>query len=334
MIGKMLRALLALSAAWAALSTPTASASKPQPSGADFHVVHGWPLLPPGEVLGPPAGVGVDSHGNVLVFHRANRNWKEPLPVDPIKKDVLWVFDGRTGRLLKRWGAGLFAMPHGLTVDDRDNLWLTDVGLHQVFKFSPDGKLLLTLGEKGVPGADATHFNRPTGVAVLADGSFLVSDGYRNTRVMVFSADGRFVRQWGAPGSGPGEFNVPHAVIIDRKGRVLVADRENDRVQVFNSGGRLLEIWKSPEIGRPYGIASLGNGRFVVVDGGEQPEDGPNRSGAAIVDEHGATRGRFGRFGVYDGQFWGAHAVAAGRDGAIYVVDVSGQRVQKFIQDR
>ena len=309
----------------------TGASTASRNSNDQVHVVHGWPILPPGEVLGQPAGVAVNSHGDVFVFHRADRKWKEPLSVDPIKKDVVWVFDGASGKLIRRWGAGLFAMPHGLTIDARDNLWLTDVGLHQVFKFSPEGKLLMTVGVKGVPGNDAAHFNRPTGVAVRKDGSFLVSDGYGNTRVVAYAADGRFIRQWGTPGAKPGEFNVPHAVVVDGKGRVLVADRENDRVEVFDDSGRLLEIWKSPEIGRPYGIAPLSGGRFVIADGGEQPDDGPNRSGAAIVDEHGRVLSRFGRFGVYDGQFWGAHAVAVDRHDAIYIADVDGLRVQKFV---
>jgi DNA-binding beta-propeller fold protein YncE len=312
------------------LSRTSAIASARAP-GSHYRVVHGWPEMPPGETIGPPAGVAVDSHGDVVVFHRANAQWKDPMPLDGIKKDVIWVFSGRTGKVIRRWGSGLFAMPHGLTIDAQDNLWFTDVALHQVFKFSPDGKLLLTLGEKGVPGNDASHFNRPSGVAVRKDGSILVSDGYRNTRVMVFSGDGKFVRQWGAPGSKPGEFNLPHAVAVGADGRVLVADRENDRVQVFDDTGRVLEIWKSPEIGRPYGISPMTGGRFVIVDGGEQPEDGPDRSGAAIVDAHGRVLDRFGRFGSYDGQFWGAHAVAVDRKQAIYVVDVSGFRVQKFV---
>ncbi len=103
-----------------------------------YQVVHGWPELPPGEMLGQATGVGIDSHGSVLVFHRAGREWTEPFPTEPIARPTVWVFD-KTGRFLRSWGAGLFVMPHGLTVDRDDNVWLTDVGLQQVFKFSPDG---------------------------------------------------------------------------------------------------------------------------------------------------------------------------------------------------
>lgn len=304
-----------------------------QTSGG-YQVVHGWPDLPEGRVLGGAAGVGVSVKGEVLVFHRAGRRWAEPLPTDAIRDPTIAVFDGRTGRFLREWGAGVFAMPHGLTVDAQDNVWLTDVALHQVFKFSRDGKLLMALGERGVPGADGAHFNRPTDVAVLPDGSFYVSDGYRNTRVAKFAPDGRFLFQWGKPGKGEGEFNTPHAIDVDAQGRVYVADRQNDRVQVFDAEGRFLRQFRSAEAGRPYSVAVMRNGGLAIADGGEQPQRGPDRSALAILDGEGRVVQRVGRFGNYDGQFWLAHDVAIGADGAVYVVDVTGQRVQKFVTGR
>jgi DNA-binding beta-propeller fold protein YncE len=222
-------------------------------------------------------------------------------------------------------------MPHGLSVDDHDNIWVTDVALQQVFKFSPDGRLLMTLGERGVAGADDRHFNRPTGVAVLPDGSFYVADGYRNTRVIKFSASGNLLFQWGRPGSGPGEFNTPHAIAVDKAGLVYVADRQNDRVQVFSDKGRFLRQIRSSEMGRPYGLALLPNDRMVIADGGEQPFLGPDRSGAAIVTSGGRVAQRFGRYGNYDGQFRMAHAVAVNASGDLFIVDITGQRVQKFV---
>lgn len=300
----------------------------------DYHVVHGWPDLPEGRVLGSAAGVGVNSKGEVLVFHRAGRTWSEPLPLTLIAAPTVAVFDGASGKFLREWGANQFAMPHGLTVDGKDNIWVTDVALQQVFKFSPDGKLLMTLGERGVAGADAHHFNRPTDVAVLPDGSFYVSDGYLNTRVAKFSADGRFLFQWGKPGVGQGEFNTPHAVVVDKRGQVYVADRENDRIQVFDPQGRFLRQIKSREIGRPYGLALLPGERLVVADGGEQPDSGPDRSGVAIVTTDGHMLQRLGRYGNYDGQFRMAHDVAADAKGNIYVVDITGQRVQKLTKGR
>ena len=311
------------------IAIATVSATPPQ-DRAGCHVVHGWPDLPAGRVLGSAAGVAVNSRGEVLVFHRAGRVWSEPLPTDAIAAPTIAVFDQRTGKFLREFGSGLFAMPHGLSVDQQDNLWATDVALHQVFKLSPAGKVLLTLGERTVAGDDGGHFNRPTQVAVASDGTVLVADGYRNTRIARFSPGGTLLGQWGTPGNRPGEFQTPHAIAIDGRGRILVADRQNDRVQVFDSAGKFVEAWSSPLIGRPYGIAVIGPDRYAIADGGEQPGNGPDRSALVIVNGAGKVLQRIGRFGNYDGQFRMAHHVAADREGAVYVVDITGQRVQKF----
>jgi peptidylamidoglycolate lyase len=296
-----------------------------------YHVVHGWPELPAGEMLGQATGVDIDSKGNIWVFHRAGREWSEPFPKDPIPRSTVWVFDAATGRLITSWGAGRFIMPHGITIDRDDNVWLTDVGLQQVFKFTPDGRLLLTLGEAGVPGNDARHFDKPTDVAVAEDGTFFVSDGYGNARVLKFSAEGVLLKSWGTPGTGPGEFDLPHGIAIDRAGRVLVADRANARVQVFDQSGRFLTQWHSAQLGRPYAVDPAPSGRLFVADGGDQPEAPPDRSGVAVTDADGRVLARFGRFGNYDGQFRLAHDIAVAKDGAVYVVDAWGQRVQKFV---
>ena len=315
------------------VTVPAAAQRTPDPlprQASQYEVVHGWPTLPQGEILGSAAGVDVDSHGRVFVFHRAGRTWQEPLPTSLIPRPTIVVFDGASGQMLRQWGAGIFAMPHGLTIDSHDNVWVTDVALHQVFKFSPSGELLMTIGERAVAGSDERHFNRPTDIAVLPDGSFYVSDGYRNTRVAYFAADGRFLSQWGRPGNGPGEFNVPHAIKVDAQGRVYVADRENDRVQVFTAKGQFISEWRSPRMGRPYSLALIDNGLAAVADGGEQPAQAPYRSGMALVTRSGQVVSTFGRFGNYDGQFLMAHDVAADALGNLYVVDIAGQRVQKF----
>jgi len=302
------------------------------PAQGRYRVVHGWPLLPDGYILGQGTGVGVDSQDNVFAFHRAGRVWDGPLPSEPIQNATIMLFDGKTGKLLNSWGENMFIMPHGLTVDHQDNVWVTDVGRHQIFKFSHDGKLLLTLGTRDVPGADNSHFNRPTDVAVLQDGSFYVSDGYRNTRVLKFSADGRFQFEWGRKGIGPGEFNLPHGIATDNRGRVYVCDRSNSRVQVFDPGGKFLSEWKSKEMGRPYGIAIGVSGDVFVVDGGDQPTTLPDRAGAVRMDQNGTVLESFGSFGNYDGQFNLAHDIAVDRKGAVYVIDTRGMRVQKFIR--
>ena len=311
---------------------PACVASAPERNvAASYQVVHGWPQLPDGRVLGQATGVDLDSRGNVFVFHRAGRMWSEDPALPLIAEPTVEVFDGGSGRHLRSWGANLFAMPHGLTIDHQDNLWVTDVLLHQVFKFSPSGELLLTLGRARVAGADRAHFNLPTDVAVLPDGSFYVSDGYENTRVLKFSATGEYEFEWGSKGSAPGEFDLPHAIDVDAAGRVYVADRSNARVQVFDPAGKFLAQWRNPELGRPYSIAVRGN-RAVIVDGGDQPERGLDRSGGAEVNLDGRVLARFGRFGNYDGQFRLAHDVAIAPDGSVFVVDAWGQRVQKFVR--
>jgi len=306
-----------------------ATASLAQPA---HEVVPGWPLLPEGHVLGLCAGVGVDAQNRVLVFHRSGRVWSNPFPKEAIAAPTVSVFDGATGRLLSSWGANRFIMPHGLTVDHAGNLWLTDVGLHQVFEFSPEGKVLLTLGEAGVPGEDTTHFNLPTDVAVLSDGSFYVSDGYKNTRVLKFSATGRFEFEWGTKGGGPGEFNLPHGITLDPQGRIIVCDRENERLQVFDAKGAFLHEWKGPQIGKPYGIATGPDGHLFVIDGGSPSLKRELRGKTVELDAAGQIIDTFGSYGKEPGQFQLGHDIAIGPDGAVYVAEGTGARVQKFVR--
>lgn len=295
-------------------------------------VVRDWPKLPEGHVLGLCAGVGVDSHNHVFVFHRCGRLWSNPFPTDPIATPTVTVIDGPTGKLLGQWGANQFIMPHGLTIDHEDNVWLTDVGLHQVFKFTPDGRLLLTLGERDKPGSDASHFNLPTDVAVLPDGSFYVSDGYKNTRVVKFRADGRYQFEWGGKGTGPGEFNLPHGIALDTRGRVYVCDRTNSRIQVFDAAGKFLDQWKGPQIGRPYGVDVRPDGHVFIIDGGE-PSLKPSERGKAVeLDAEGHVLDTFGSPGKEPGQFQLGHDIAVGPDGAVYVAEGTGARVQKFVR--
>lgn len=296
-----------------------------------YSVVHGWPDLPPGRILGEATGVAVDSHNHVFVFHRAGREWSEPFPEDAIGTPTIAVFDGETGQLVSEWGADFFVMPHGLSIDQDDHVWVTDVARHQVFKFTHDGELRLTLGEDRIPGDDMGHFNLPTDVAVDKTGVFFVSDGYGNTRVLRFSPDGQYQMHWGVKGSAEGEFDLPHGIAVDDVGRVYVADRSNARIQVFDRQGRYLTQWKGPDIGRPYAVEVGGNDKAYVVDGGDQPEAPPDRSRAMRLSLSGAVEATFGRYGNYDGQFMIGHDIAVGGDDAVYVVDVEGKRVQKFV---
>ncbi len=296
-----------------------------------YRVVHGWPVVPEGRVLGSVAGCAVDSHDDVFVFHRNDRTWpdSDELSTTPIALPTVTLFDGRSGEVLAEWGENQFAMPHGLSVDANDNVWVTDVALQQVFKFSHDGKLLLTVGERGVAGNDATHFNRPTKVAVAADGSFFVSDGYRNTRVVKFSPQGKFLFQWGTPGTGPSQFNLPHCIAMDSAERIDVCDRTNGRVQIFDPTGKYLTEWKGEAIGRPYDATVARNGSVFMASNGPM-----HHSWVVVLRQDGTVLEKVGRWGNYDGQFEEAHCVAVAKDGSLYVGDIIGGRIQKFVPER
>src|ERR1700712_496002 len=141
---------------------------------SNYQLLKNWPDLPTGFITGNPTGIGIDSHQHVFIFHRADRAWTSavPMPDTFISPHTIIMLDRYCGKILNSWGGNLFIMPHGLTVDRHDNILVTDVGSHQVFKFTHDGKLLMTIGEATVPGSDATHFKHPTDIAIAKDGSF------------------------------------------------------------------------------------------------------------------------------------------------------------------
>ncbi len=284
-----------------------------------YEVVHGWPQLPADYAFGHVTGIGVDSHNHVFVFHRG----------DP----PVMCFEGATGKLVKSWGAGMIKRAHGLAVDSADNVWLTDIDLHQVFKFSHDGALLATYGKREEPGLDGTHFNQPTDVVITPTGEFFVSDGYGNSRVAKFSSDGKFLLDFGRKGGAAGEFDTPHGITLDAEGRIYVADRTNARVEIFDANGKFIREWKSPEIGRPWDVYAAPDGLFYVMDGGDNNPAPPDRGRVIILNREGQKLGEFGSFGSYDGQFYWGHAVAVSKSGEIYATDVHlGMRAQKFVR--
>lgn len=304
-----------------------------RPMGSNYRANTSWPHLPEGFVLGQVTGIGVDSEEHVWIFARREKVWDaEPFDPSVILAPTVLGFDGQTGELLSAWGENRFVMPHGLTIDHEDNVWLTDVGLHQVYKFDHEGQLLLTLGEAGVPGTDAAHFNRPTDVAVAEDGSFYVSDGYENSRIVKFAANGRFLSAWGSAGNAPSQFDVPHSLAV-AQGRIYVADRGNGRVQVFDTNGRFLTSWHHPwQIGRPWAVRVANDGFVYLIDGGDQNRWLPDRARILKLTTEGKIITRFGRYGHQPGQFIWPHAIAIAPDGTIYVAEVgTGQRVQKLI---
>ena len=297
-------------------TTEDASSGSAEPS---FEVVHGWPRLPEGYALGQATGVGVDAQNRVWVFHRAAR-------------PVLCI-DGATGEVLSSFGDDQFENEHGLAVASDGTVWVTDADTHVVQQYSAEGELLKTLGKMGDAGEDDTRFNKPTDLDFGPDGSIYVTDGYGNNRVVKLDREGKFVKAWGSKGTGPGEFDTPHGVAVDGEGRVYIADRGNSRVQVFDAGGGFLAEWKSEEIGRPWGVDVTSDGHVLVADGGDLTNTAYDRNGALLMTTEGEILERWGTYGSHDGQFYWAHDIAAGPDGAVYVVDVNaGMRVQKFVR--
>lgn len=293
------------------------AALPPREEVATLAVDTGWPTIPAGAKFGEVSAVDVDAQGNVWVLHRAGREWSEPFPTTPIAENTVFKF-APDGKLIAQWGAGQFIMPHGLSIDPQGKVWITDPGLEQVLRFSPDGQLELTLGERGVTRQDAGHFGRPADVAFLGD-KVLIADGYVNTRVAEFDAAGKFIRDWG-------DFKIAHAVAVDDR-HIYVADRENARIQVFDHEGKLLETRASPTGNHTYGLKPLGGGRLLAVEG----RDGVDRKGAIIRVY--AADGSIAH--SYDISLPGenaslGHDLAIGPGGHIYVTDVPGGRVVRF----
>lgn len=293
------------------------AAPPPREEVAKLAVDTAWPTIPAGAKFGEVSAVDVDAQGNVWVLHRAGRAWEEPFPATPIAEPTVFKFSP-DGTLLAQWGAGLFIMPHGLSVDPQGKIWITDTGLEEVLRFSPEGALELTLGEKGVTLQDAGHFGRPADVAFLGD-RVLIADGYVNTRVAEYAPDGKFIRDWG-------DFKVAHAVAVDEQ-RIYVADRENARIQVYDHAAKLLATWASPAGNHTYGLKPLGGGRLLAVEG----RDGADRKGAIIrvYAADGSIETSYDISLPGDNASLG-HDLALGPDGHIYVTDVPGGRVVRF----
>lgn len=296
-----------------------------------YVLVEDWPKLPKDLVLGNPTGLGIDSENNIVVFHRASRAWQEPMPEDKIQENTILYLDKKTGEVVRSWGEDLFIMPHGLEIDKENNVWVTDVALHQIFKFSSDGKLLLTLGEAQVAGNDAEHFNLPTDIAVLDDGSFYVSDGYGNSRVIKFSKDGTYLFEWGKFGNKQGEFNIPHGIDLDKNGNVYVADRENNRIQKFDGKGNFIAVWQNKITEQLYSVTiDNQNGHLFGIDYLTVNDTIVKGSDIFRFDLNTNLQVQFGRTGSYDGPISRYHDIQVDDEGSIYVGDILGNAVQKF----
>lgn len=288
-----------------------------------------WEQLPAGWRFDEVAGVATDSRDRVYVFNRGQH--------------PLMIFD-RDGKFLSSWGEGIFARAHGITIGPDDAVYCTDDLDHRVRKFTPEGKLLLTLGtsgqasDTGIDGIDyrtirraGPPFHRPTNVALAGDGSLYVTDGYGNARVHKFSPEGRLLFSWGEPGSGPGQFNLPHGIALDRAGRVYVADRENSRIQLFTPDGRFLTEWT--DVSRPMQVCIDRNDDVFVVDVGWRagrfpwqtpPALNPVGARLSVFNREGQLQCRWGGSDnpTAPGDFFAPHDLCIDAHGDIYVGEV------------
>jgi sugar lactone lactonase YvrE len=208
---------------------------------------------------------------------------------------------------------------HSVRVDPDGNIWAADAGGHVVLKMNQTGRVVMQLGRKGVPGTSHANFNMPTDVGFAPNGDFYVTDGYGNARVVKFSREGKYLLEWGTRGSGPGEFQLPHAVVVDAQGRVYVSDRENRRIEIFDANGKFLNQWAN--IGGFSGLAITSDQRIWAA-GGDR---------VVLLNLEGQALESVAPSGKLPGQVEAAHGVAVSASGDVYVSELNW-RVQKFVK--
>jgi streptogramin lyase len=301
-----------------------------QAGALSYGVVEGWEQLPSGWEHRDVAGVAIDGEDRVFLICRGDH---------PI------IAYDRKGNFLSSWGEGQFTLrTHGITVAPDGTLYCSDDGNHTVRRFTPQGKLLMTMGTMNTPsdtGYDGKNtatvkqaggpFNRPTNLAVGPRGDLYVSDGYGNCRVHLFSPTGELKRSWGVPGQGPGEFFLPHGIAVAADGRVFVCDRENDRIQIFSPDGEYLGEWTDTR--RPTHIVFDDQGRAYVSELWWQPGQTSGRYGPAgdvrsgrvsVYDRDGRVIARWGGPDpVAAGSFAAPHGIAVDSQGSVYVSEVT-----------
>ena len=272
-----------------------------------YQLVENWAQFPSGMTKwSASTGVDVDAHDNVYVFQR-----NEAMPIV--------VFD-RSGKFLRSWGQDLkIKQTHFLRVDRAGDVWITDRGDMQALKFSAEGKPLLTIGKKGVKGGNTSQdaYDGMADIAVAKNGDLFIADGEGpNTRVVKLSKEGKFIKWWGGKGTAPGQFDQPHSIAMDSRGRVYVADRSNNRIQIFDQSGKFLNQWTN--FGTPWGVFIKGN-RIYVVDGTKNNVllIANLKDGKVIDNIEGLNN---------------STAVAVDSTGAIYVAEVTAMNVKKFVR--
>ena len=339
--------ILSVLLAFAVSGNPNRVAHGGQSTTSSYQILPNWPQPVCGEgyTWGATGGIWAVSPDRVYVFQRGCLPALTPsntlLPERSAHEysltakreywprwDHIFLVFNRDGELVQSWEQynKLFVKPHGVVVNPYDperNVWLTDVGTHQIYKFSADGKkLLMTLGERGVPGNDKNHFNQPTSIVWLPNGDFYVGDGYVNTRVIKFSKDGTYLMEWGKPGKGPGEFNLVHALAVDNNRRIYVADRGNSRIQIFDENGKYLSEW--PNIEMPLYMLITENQQMWIAAGDPYQM-------LAKYDLNGRRLYSWGTPGQQPGGLWAVHQFSVDSDGNLYTADIRLGRPQKFV---
>jgi streptogramin lyase len=338
----MPRSSYAFAAVLVALCALAQTDAPPNSQPNPYRTVEHWYQLPPGRTMGSTSSVGVAPDGHIWVVDRCGVNNCAGSDLAPIME-----FDA-SGKLLRSMGAGMFLFPHTIRFDRDGNFWITDGhGAEgkgqQAIKLNREGKVLMTLGKAGVAGAGEDTFNEPNDVAIAPNGDIFVSDGHRpnvnNARVIKFSKDGKFLKQWGSHGSGPGQFEMPHALAFDSKGRLFVADRGNNRIQIFDQDGKFLAEWK--QFSRPSGLFIDKNDVIYVADSESTSEHKKNDYGYNPGWKRGIRVGS-----AKDGSVWAfipdpsdgtavtsdAEGVAADAQGNIYGAEVGPRDVKKYVK--
>ena len=322
-----------------------------QPYPNPYRMVEGWAKLPDGRPMGAVGGVRVDPDGKHLwavvrcEATAPDRFGSECLDsdLDPVVK-----FDLATGEAVASFGGGMFIWPHGIDVDPEGNVWVTDAVLtrrvpnpagrgHQVVKFSPTGEVLMRLGKPGEPGAGKDRFESPADVVIGPNGDIFVADGHAedgNNRIVKFSADGEYLKEWGRTGYAPGEFRTLHALAFDRRGRLFVADRGNNRIQIFSADGEHLATWT--QFGRPSGVYFGPNDTIYVTDSESDDVQNPGwEMGIRIGDAHKGWVRYFVRFPWGDPRETrgsGAEFVAVDGEGNLYAGEPFRRVLQKYVR--
>ncbi|XP_077352888.1 peptidyl-glycine alpha-amidating monooxygenase isoform X1 [Festucalex cinctus] len=335
-------------------AVPKLTKSKQLSQRQDVHLEQD-PIWPQNSLqLGQVSGLAIDSDSNLVIFHRGDHHWGpdsfnsqamyQQRFLGPIQQSTILVVKADNGNILKASGRNLFYLPHGITMAKDNNYWVTDVALHQVLKVSSDGgdRTLLSLGEAFTPGSDHNHFCQPTDVAVdFETGNIFVSDGYCNARILQFSADGKYISEWGAGSSDRRRrvpFRIPHSLaFLPERKEVCVADRENGRIQCFIAQtGEFVKEIKKEEFGESvYAItfSPVGgeDGIIFAVNGKSMYGNSPPPIGFAI---NYATKDIVDTFSPKKREFKMPHDIAVTKNGSIFVGDATTKTVFKFTAEK